>query len=874
MIYEGIFSGLTDRKYRTLKLFVVFSLLCLRSVAQPITIVLDTVDATHVVVKAGEYKDAKSHDFFFGKHYRQDWNTPVKVQILMLDTLAGGLTPYEAGGGRQSKTLKLHDTANREYTLRSIDKTFGRALPDDYDNTFIENMVNDQVTIAEPYAALTIAPLAEAAGIYHTIPIIGYVPKQPALDSFSNEFGNRLYLFEQRPDEDWSIADNFGNATNLIGTPKLLEKLQKDNDVQIDQQLFIKSRLFDMLIGDWSRHEDQWRWGYTEENGKRVYHPVPRDRDQAYTKLDGLLVGVMPAFMSAVPGESFDNNIKDVKKYNFPARHLDRRMANETTLNDWMNAATSLQKSLTDGVIRNAIQQLPPEVYAKSGEALIQTLEARRSHLQDWARDYYLFLARHVDVPGSKQKEVFEVNRLNNDETSVKVYAVNDGLQSDQPFYNRTFKTSETKDIRLYGIEGEDVYRVSGNVDDGIKVRIIGTEDADTVIDKSSVAGLRKMTELYDNRNTFLDRSSETRVHHTHDSIGLAYNYEEYEYHHKGIKAELFYNNPDRIYAGVGYGFKRHMFRKYPYGFDQSLMLRYSISQNAFSILYQGDFYQWVHNWNLQLLANYDAVRWTYFFGLGNETERLDIPKVYYQLRTNEFQGSIGLNRVFNGRHLISANAFFQAVEVIDDKGRFVRENFTDKQLYYFEHHQYAGAEIGYTYQWVNDNVLPDKGIMFYAGAKYTNNIQETNQSFTTYNSILQLYIPLVYKFSLSLRGGITTITGTPEFYQYASIGGGQNLRGFVRDRFWGQTAFYNTNELRWITDFHTYIMNGKLGLIGFVDDGRVWMPNETSDKIHVGYGGGIILAPFNKFSVSLTYGISEESKLFQLKLNKLFFKQ
>jgi hemolysin activation/secretion protein len=163
---------------------------------------------------------------------------------------------------------------------------------------------------------------------------------------------------------------------------------------------------------------------------------------------------------------------------------------------------------------------------------------------------------------------------------------------------------------------------------------------------------------------------------------------------------------------------------------------------------------------------------------------------------------------------------------------------------------------------------------MFYAGAKYTNNIQETNQSFTTYNSILQLYIPLVYKFSLSLRGGITTITGTPEFFQYASIGGGQNLRGFVRDRFWGQTAFYNTNELRGITDFHTYIMNGKLGLIGFVDDGRVWMPNETSDKIHIGYGGGIILAPFNKFSVSLTYGISEESKLFQLKLNKLFFKQ
>jgi hypothetical protein len=27
-----------------------------------------------------------------------------------------------------------------------------------------------------------------------------------------------------------------------------------------DEDEYIKARLFDMLIGDWDRHYDQWRW--------------------------------------------------------------------------------------------------------------------------------------------------------------------------------------------------------------------------------------------------------------------------------------------------------------------------------------------------------------------------------------------------------------------------------------------------------------------------------------------------------------------------------------------------------------------------------------------------------------------------------------
>jgi hemolysin activation/secretion protein len=150
--------------------------------------------------------------------------------------------------------------------------------------------------------------------------------------------------------------------------------------------------------------------------------------------------------------------------------------------------------------------------------------------------------------------------------------------------------------------------------------------------------------------------------------------------------------------------------------------------------------------------------------------------------------------------------------------------------------------------------------------------MEEGDRQFATFNAIAHLFIPLISKFSISSRSGVATVSGKPEFYQYASVGGSQTLRGYRRDRFWGRTAFYNSNELRWITDFRAKLMTGKFGIVGFIDNGRVWMPNEDSDVWHFGYGGGIMLAPFNRLSASITYGISNENKIFHLRLNKLLF--
>ncbi|MBS1585970.1 MAG: BamA/TamA family outer membrane protein [Bacteroidetes bacterium] len=850
-------------------LVLVFSTFKLQG--QEKTTVLDTMQSgKFVIVKAGNYDRSGIHNFLFGKHYRPEWSTPVKVPVAMLDTTVQGLSPYKSGGGRQSKSLHMHDRQQHEYVLRSLDKSFGRALPEEYRGTFVEDLIDDQVTIGHPYSAFTVPELAKVAKVYHTTPLLIYVPQQPALDSFNKDYGDRLYMLEQRPDENWESYDNFGNSKKIVSTDKMIAKVLKDNDNIVDQRAYIHARLLDFLIGDWSRHEDQWRWASIPDGDKTIYRPIPRDRDMAYSKFDGFLTKIVLTAANLDYLQSYSGKIDKLKIYGYTGRHLDRFCANEATLEDWVNAAREMQAALTDNVIDSAIRQMPPEVFPISGETIISKMKGRRDNLEKYAARYYAFLARHVDIPGTKGSEFFKVQRLDDDLTRVEIFNIKkDGEQEDQPYYSRTFKKSETKDVRLYGIDGRDKFLVEGKANKGIVVRIIGGPEADSIIDQSTVAGLSHKTNVYDDKDNYFSTTRETRMHLERDSAVHAYNYEEYEYHRQGTKLAVSYNNPDQIYVGIGYMFARHRWRKDPYGFKQSISLRYSLSQNAFSVWYEGNFYQAVGKWNIGVSANYDALRWTNFFGLGNETVKTTDDLSFYRLRTREGYASVGLNRTLGKYHKVKLNAFFQSVQVLQDQGGYISDSVSPYLLHGVNLDNYTGLDLSYTYENLNHKGIPTKGLMFYSGLSYTMNIANTSKGFLKYSGILQGYVPLIGRFSLSLRAGLTSVAGNPEFYQYPSVGGSLNLRGYVRDRFWGNTAFYNSNELRYIIPFSSYVMKGKLGLVTFVDDGRVWYNGESSDVWHLGYGGGILLAPFDRFTLSLTYGISAEDRLIHIRLSR-----
>src|SRR5437764_11964639 len=128
-----------------------------------------------------------------------------------------------------------------------------------------------------------------------------------------------------------------------------------------------------------------------------------------------------------------------------------------------------------------AVRKLPPEVYPISGEDITAKLKSRRDHLVDFATKYYSFLAKKVDVVGSDENEYFEVNRMEGGATQVKVFKINKQKEiGSTPIFSKTFVKGETKEVRLFGLHGNDVFKISGDFNGGIKVRVIGGPERDS----------------------------------------------------------------------------------------------------------------------------------------------------------------------------------------------------------------------------------------------------------------------------------------------------------------------------------------------------------------------------------------------------------
>jgi hypothetical protein len=823
---------------------------------------------SYKVISAGpEYKAPSNFfEWLWGTNYRREWTTPVQVPIVSLDTLKGGLIPEKSGGGHQTKSLHLKTKDEKEYALRSVNKNLGAILPAKFHGTFIENIVNDKVSMSHPYGAAGVPVMADAAGIYHTYPQYVYVPNQPALDTFNKKYGDNLFLLEQRPDGNWKNADNLGNFEKYTSTDKVLEKILNDNDNRVDQRSFIKARLFDMFINDWDRHEDQWKWGTIEgKDDVKTFKAVPQDRDQAFFKFNGVLLKFLIGASGQKYFQSFANTLPNVKWFNWEERDLDRRFANQLTLADWQNAAKELQQALSDKVIEESIQQLPREVYPISGKEIISKLKSRRAHLLDFATTYYRFIAREVEVVGSNKQEYFEVRKLDDNKTSVNVYKITkEGNTNQEPFYSRVFNAGETKEIRLYGLSGNDRYHVAGDVSNDIKVRIIGGTDQDSIINTSSAGG---RVQVYDDYNNSFSSRSGLKLHLSNDTAIHEFKYRSYVYDKAGFKPTIFYSNEDRIFVGIGYGVTHHEWRKLPFAYKHDISVNYSLSQKAVSFIYRGLAPGFIGKWDLSLFGTYDAVRWTNFFGLGNESLFAIKDINFYRTRTKEWQGSVGLVRKF-GNNTIKVDGLYQSVKVINDTGRYIVKQFLQSTPGAYITRHYAGAQLQYFVHSLNDSIVPTKGFIFSANSSFSQNLKETSKHVADFLGDLQVYVPLISKFSLSLRTGAETVTGKPEFYQYASIGGGQNLRGFRGNRFWGKTAFYNSNELRYISDVKNHIYNGKVGLVAFFDNGRVWMQGENSNTWHTGYGGGILLSPFRAIGGEVTYGFSKDGRIIQLRLS------
>lgn len=834
-------------------------------------------DSTITIVPAEYFEASEFKKIVFGSHYRDIWTTPVTVPLLDFNSFKGGLTPIKRGGGMATKSLRLLSKEGKQYVIRSVEKFPDKALPEYLRGTVASDVSKDQISSAHPYAALVVPIMAEAIGVYHTNPQLFYVPDVPELGIYRAEFANRLVLFEERPHKSHKDNVSFGTPDKIVSSFDLIEKIQKSQKHKIDQRALVRARLFDILLGDWDRHDDQWRWAKFKYNDSTIYQPIPRDRDQVFYKVTGFLPNLINRKWAIRKFQNFNHGIRDIAGLGFNARYLDRSFLTEMTLTDWQEEASYIQQHLTDSIIDQIFDALPPSVQELHAEEIIAKLKSRRAELTTYATEHYKYISKTVNIVGTKKDEYFDVHRFNNDSLRVTLYK-DKKMDEDPPLYQRTFYRSETKEIRLYGLGGKDVFHTRGEAKKGIKVRIIPGQGKDKLDHDTETP--KRLTILYDKRDDEHEPKSKIsgdgklkKVLSQHSAVHR-YNRKAFKYNLFAPLLDLGYNVDDGLYLGAGFLSIQHGFRQSPYAAKHLLTGKAATRSNAYQFKYKGEITKVIRNWSLGTNLEIKAPNFqTSFYGYGNEVSRSNDDEHYYWTRLNMINVEPYM-KLIKKNHTLTISPQFHHYAPLESQNSFITNDLINSDLVNFDQKNFGNLHVAFHHLKVNDELLPQRGSEFKVSSTTYKEVSSTQQVFTKLAGELKLYIPIsmLRQFTLATRiGGAYNIGRYGEFYLANSLNGLTNFRGVPRNRFTGDGVFYHNTELRIkLLNFKNYIFGGQLGLIGFFDYGKVIYQEDPSQFMHRSVGAGIYVTPYNMFVISSTYGFSDEDS--QLNVNVGFY--
>lgn len=817
-----------------------------------------------------EVQKSKFFEFLWGKRYRQYFGTEIIAPTVNLDTLYGGLQPMRRGGGHQSKSLRLKDNKGRQYVMRALRKNAVQYLQavvfkDQYiegqfEKTYTESLLMDVFTGSHPYAPFTIEELAKAGGIYHTRPRLFYVPKQPVLGEYNENYGNELYMIEERTDSNHGDKENFGFSDELISTDDMRKQIAKDEKYVVDEKAYIRARLFDMLVGDWDRHQDQWRWAEFKKKKKIEYRPVPRDRDQAFSRFsDGVLLNYLTKAIPDLRGmRSYDEDLKKPKWFSYSAYPLDMLLISDVKKKNWDKEVAFLQEHITDDIIDKAFLRMPKEVQDETVEDIKRKLKGRRDNLQKIADRYYEYFYKFQVLKGTNKDDWFEIERKD-EKTKITIYRIKNGDKG-KKILEKNFSNSITKEIWLYGLDDEDTFEVVGNPGKKpIKIIIIGGLNNDYY----DISNGKRIT-VYDQKskkNTF-STTTKVKTKFTDEYDLNTFDYTKLKGSTSMVLPDAGYNPDDGVKLGLQFKSVSQGFERNPFTSKHSIEGNYFFATQGYELNYEGEFANVIGNWNLGIDAVFNSPNFARnFFGFGNNSQN---PEAFTEDEDRDFnrvrigKTILGSSIKWRGKlgALIQLSAKYQNFNVERTPGRFLETQFNENNRVFSSQH-FFNTSLGYHFKHEDNKGFPTLGFEFSSEFGYTSNLKEKRDfsyNITTIGFTHKLISSGKIVFATKAMGHFL-FNDEFEFYQAANIGANNGLRSFRNERFNGKNGFYHSSDLRFnLSQFRTQIVPLTFGIYTGFDYGMVWgspeslvtIPNGRT-YLNTSAGGGFFISAANQ---------------------------
>jgi hypothetical protein len=529
----------------------------------------------------------------------------------------------------------------------------------------------------------------------------------------------------------------------------------------------------------------------------------------------------------------------------------------------WDEIAASVKGRITDEVIEEALQRMPPEYFALDAARLRTVLRQRRNALSRAADLFYRRLAQRVDVRCTDEPETVEIVAAANGDVEVRV-----AVTGSEPYFRRTFHKAETEEIRVYLRGGNDRVVTQGRA--GILVRVVGGPGED-VLDDSKGGGTR-----------FSDAEGTNRV-----LSGPGTHWDRKEYVPPPPNANAPWIPPRdwgrrTLFApSLGFGSDAGLavgatltttgfgFRKDPYGGKQRLQGAYAFGATTPVLDYAGEFRNESSPHYEGLHARASGVDLLRFYGFGNETSQSG-PRDSYKV--DQMQYSLAPSYTFGldrPRALSALGGTQGSGLTLGLLAKYSTTNLDHDDVvsrtrpYGSDDFGQLGAFAAFEWDKRDHPIFPRRGARLRMGGAVYPKAWDVRDPFGEIHGEADAYLgasSLPLEPTLAFRAGGKRVFGTYPFQEAAFLGGRSSLRGFRQNRFAGDGSLYGSAELR----LALFKLEGAFpqdwGVFGFGDAGRVYLESEPSDQWHKSAGGGLwvsLLSP--AFTLSVSYSRSDE---------------
>jgi hypothetical protein len=779
------------------------------------------MDSSFILTSAGKHFQAgPAFRLFFGTHWRETWSQQVSVPRLYLSDSLTVEATKEIG---HVISLILRHSNGTRYLVRPVTRDVRYMLPEELRETVAREIIDDQISVANPYATLITDRLERTLGLREkSLQFIGLSPEDlpDSLRATFAEIPASVEVFDE-------------NGT--ISSDSLFRRLESFPEESVDELAYLKHRLFDMLVGEWDRSPAEWRWKQIVDGPLRRWIPRPTPRDRAFSRFDGLLPSLMQLGVQKLSHVS--DAYGNIDNLTQTARNLDRTILISHEKQIWDSLTAWMKSSLTDSVIEAAVHSLPHEAYLIDGLELSRTLRDRRNELDKASKELYKLCSEFIEINTIARGERVRLRRAGTHLLFLE-RSYTDSIP--RRIFSRRFSDDYTKEIRLFLSKGGNTVQFDGADQSEIRIIVVaGT--ADTLLENESARG-GQFANPFQATSTLVYGAPYTKIGRKEPMISLLPAMEgipSSEYGSAWKFVPWVGSSPDEgLFLGGGVKFERYGFRRFPYELSHQLRLGIATLPGRFRADWTGEFYAPLDPAKLLLYVMASQVEVQNFFGLGNESafnESLARAR-FYKVEQNELSFRVTVDsKVEASTHMLLG----AGIKIVDNS--LPSNTLIDSLKPYGSAKNFALGSVGvqFLHDSRNDLLYPSSGWYGVAEFGYYPDWFTSKNSFIRTKAELRSYIP-VSSGVLALRGTFESISGAHPFFESAIVGGPNSLRGYEVQRFTGDAAVFGSGELRFPVAQYMVLVPQWFGVSTFAEAGRVFEEGENSSTIHTAVGAGV----------------------------------